>query len=161
MKTRIGSINQVNQVMNEYLGSKEGSISEHIEVRGKKASLLNELFSVDVRTQSVCIGGSMSYFIVVTNEDTNLCGLLIKNGEIKPDEIIIETYELIQSVVSIEQSTYSTSVTSFTMKLFYDLLNSKKNLKKVIYESPSKQVIVDPYFQLKSDSWVRHTIENR
>jgi hypothetical protein len=100
-------------------------------------------------------------FIVVTNEDTNICGLLIKSGKIKPDEIIIETYELIQSVVSIEQSTRSTSVTSFTMKLFCDLLNSKKNLQKVIYESPSKQVIVDPYFQLKSDSCVRQMIEIR
>lgn len=161
METRIGSINEVNQAMNEYLGSKEGSISEHIEVRGSWASLLNELLSIDVRTQSVCIGGSMSYFIAVTNEDTNICGLLIKSGEIKTDEIIIETYELIQSAVSIAQSTRSISVTAFIMKLLYDLLNSKKDLQKVVFESPSKQVIIDPYFQLKSDSWVRQMIETR
>ncbi|KGP81116.1 MULTISPECIES: hypothetical protein [Paenibacillus] len=163
MKKFIGSTAEVNQKLYGYINEFKGLILEHVEAKGMKCFLCKDTLTTDVKIETVFTGNAIHYVLMYTHEETDKSALLIWKDFLELKEIVMNTYELIESFISVELRTSSGSLTVFTMKLMYDMLNFIRGIREDEdgAEGFTYKVIYDPFIQLKSDKWIQSIIEER
>ncbi|MDN8593074.1 hypothetical protein Q0V21_30565 [Paenibacillus sp. 11B] len=163
MKKFIGSTAEVNQKLNGYINEFKGLILEHAEAKGMKCFLCKDTLTIDVKIEAVFTGNAIHYVLMYTHEETDKSALWIWRDFLDLKEIVTNTYELIESFISVELRTRTGSLTVFTMKLMYDMLNFVRGMRENEggAEGLPYKVIYDPFIQLKSDRWIQSIIEER
>ncbi|PQP80240.1 hypothetical protein C0Q44_27890 [Paenibacillus sp. PCH8] len=163
MKKFTGSNAEVNLELNGYINEFKGLILEQAEAKGMKCFLCKDCLAIDVKIETLFTGDAIHYVLMYTHAETDKSALLIWKDFLDLKEIVMNTYELIESFISKELRTRTGSLTVFTMRLMYDMLNFIRGIRedKDGAEGLPYKVIYDPFIQLKSDRWIQSIIEER